>query len=118
MSANYEYQKALFRADPRKRLLGSARTNAIRFNRPCTITKEDIVIPAVCPILGIPLVIEEGVRRGDSPSIDRIDSTKGYVPGNVCVISEKANRLKGDNTLETLRALVRFMEENDAGGLI
>ena len=37
-----------------------------------------------------------------SPSLDRIDSTKGYVPGNVWVISNKANRMKSNAAAEEL----------------
>jgi hypothetical protein len=61
-----------------------------------------IVIPAVCPVLGIPIVLGEQ-RSENSPSLDRITPKLGYVPGNVRVISDKANRLKGDRTLGELQ---------------
>ena len=60
----------------------------------------DIKIPSHCPILGIPLVSVVGCgmgsikARNNSPSIDRIDNTKGYVKGNVTIISMRANDLK------------------------
>jgi hypothetical protein len=38
-------------------------------------------------------------------SLDRIDHQKGYVPGNVRVISLRANLLRKDITPEELRAL-------------
>jgi hypothetical protein len=46
-----------------------------------------------------------GARSDGSPSLDRIDPGQGYVPGNVRVISDRANRLKGDRSIETLRLL-------------
>jgi hypothetical protein len=61
-----------------------------------------IVIPSVCPVLGIPIVLGEQ-RSENSPSLDRITPELGYVPGNVRVISDKANRLKGDRTLSQLQ---------------
>lgn len=66
-----------------------------------SITMQAIVIPPVCPVLGIPIVLGEQ-RSENSPSLDRITPKLGYVPGNVRVISDKANRLKGDRTLSQL----------------
>ena len=55
----------------------------------------------------IPLVLTiyhyEGVLGDDSPSLDRIVSSLGYVKGNIRVISYKANRVKSNATLEELR---------------
>ena len=69
---------------------------------PFSITMQAIVIPPVCPVLGIPIVLGEQ-RSENSPSLDRITPRLGYVPGNVRVISDKANRLKGDRTLGQLQ---------------
>jgi hypothetical protein len=79
-----------------------ARLRGLEFS----IQIEDLTIPEVCPIFGIPL--EKGInnRVAASPSIDRIDNTKGYVPGNVWIISWRANRLKCDATLEEMETLV------------
>lgn len=67
-----------------------------------TITVEDIVIPKVCPLLGIPLQQQRGGANDNSPSLDRIDTTRGYVPGNVAVISRLANIMKAHATFEQL----------------
>src|SRR5438105_3778610 len=68
---------------------------------PFAISVQSIVIPAMCPVLGIPIVLGEQ-RSDNSPSLDRIIPDRGYTPGNVRVISDKANRLKGDRTLAQL----------------
>jgi hypothetical protein len=34
----------------------------------------------------------------------------GYVPGNIRVISMRANRIKTDATADELRAVLRYME--------
>lgn len=75
-----------------------------------TITYDDIIIPEVCPILFLTL---DPVGSGTelSPSMDRIDSTKGYIKGNVRVISKRANAGKSSLTLEDARNLVRYMEK-------
>lgn len=78
------------------------------------ISYEDILFPDICPVLGIPL--SPGVygkrllQSPNSPSVDRFDNTKGYVKGNVRVISLRANLLKRDATLEEMKRIVRYME--------
>lgn len=88
-----------------RRLYQHAKSRATRRGIEFTITIEDVVVPEVCPVLGLSL--QPGVsKHGDaSPSLDRIDNAQGYVPGNVAVISHKANRLKGDATPEELQLL-------------
>lgn len=73
-----------------KRLLASARARAAKYGRAFDIELCDIVIPDTCPVLKIPM---------NSPSLDRIDSAKGYVKGNVRVISARANLLKSNATV-------------------
>jgi hypothetical protein len=66
-------------------------------------------IPAVCPVLGIPLI--RG-RRGDQcPHVDRIIPTAGYVVGNAAWISSRANRMKGDLTLTDLTAIAAYIRK-------
>lgn len=75
-----------------------------------TITLADIYMPEHCPVLGIKL--EFGQPRGcsSSPSLDRFDMSLGYVPGNVRVISRRANTLKNDATAAELRAVAAYAE--------
>jgi hypothetical protein len=47
-----------------------------------------------------------GRSKNHSPSLDRKNSSEGYVPGNVWVISWRANDLKRDGTLAEFRAMV------------
>ncbi len=81
------------RAKERARKLG------IAFEIPNTL-----VIPNLCPVLGADLTTGDR-RSATSPSLDRIDPSLGYVPGNVRVISDRANRLKSNRSLEHLKAL-------------
>ena len=90
-----------------KIMFRSARNNAKLKNLACTITAADIIIPEFCPLLGLRLDRNRiGPRENNSPSLDRFDSTLGYVPGNIWVISWRANQLKSNATLAELQLLV------------
>lgn len=90
-------------------MIRNARHRAESEGYPFTITKDDIVIPTHCPILGIPL-FSNGKRGGhdNSPSLDKVQPELGYVPGNVIVISNRANRLKSDASVQELRDIASF----------
>ncbi len=81
-----------------------AKRDGLEFN----ISKEDITVPTHCPILRIPIKKNTGSGfHNDSPSLDRVDNSKGYVKGNIRVISNRANLLKCDATLEELELLLK-----------
>lgn len=91
-------------AKPSKALWERARKRARDRDLHFAILDTALVIPKRCPALGIPLIL--GARRSPySPSLDRVVPAKGYVPGNVRVISDRANRLKGRRTLSELYRL-------------
>lgn len=73
-----------------------ARQSKIDFN----IEPNDVPIPEFCPILGVKLVLGEAHSYDYAPSIDRINSEKGYIKGNVKVVSLRANRMKNNATKE------------------
>lgn len=102
-----EWERKSWTADPRKRLLKKARERAKMYGRECTLILNDIVVPKTCPLLGIPLFVGTRQVKNNSPTVDRKDSTKGYVPGNVWVISWRANRIKADGTLAELKLIVK-----------
>jgi hypothetical protein len=81
-----------------------AKVSGIEFS----ITENDIEIPKNCPALGIPLYRCKRENWNNSPSIDRIDNSKGYIKGNVIVVSRRANVLKKDASIEELEKLSNF----------
>lgn len=95
----------------RERLLMEARKRAKAKDLPITITVADIVVPEVCPVLGIPMTF--GGSRENWPSLDRMDPSVGYVPGNVFVISYRANRIKNDSTLAEIEAIASYMRRHE-----
>lgn len=100
-------------SDALKRLLDGSKQRAKKDGIEYTITAADVVVPDACPIYGIPLFPSpnRGKACDNSPSLDRIDSRKGYVPGNVHVISHRANMHKNSATLEEIRKLAAWAEK-------
>lgn len=99
---------------PNRRMWSVAKQRAKQRGIEFTISRDDIVIPTHCPVLGMELRLGVGRsgRQGgnpDSPSLDRIDSSRGYVPGNVRVISHLANSMKGAATKEQLRKFAMWV---------
>jgi hypothetical protein len=89
-----------------------ARDRAKRKGMEFTITPQDVhdAIVNKCPVLGIELACSDGKYWDASPSLDRIDSSRGYTPDNIWVISARANRIKSDATLEELKLVVAALE--------
>lgn len=98
------------RGNPQRSYCLAAKNRANKQGVPFDLEPEDIVFPDYCPVLGIRLRFTRGGRTNNTPSIDRIIPEKGYVKGNIMVISWRANRLKNDATLEELKKLVEYME--------
>jgi hypothetical protein len=97
--------------DPAYCLWAGAKSRANKNNIEFDILREDIIIPEICPILGIKLQFDNTQGFSDtSPSIDKIDPNKGYVKDNIQIISWRANKLKSNGTLEEFKKLVYFLE--------
>lgn len=85
------------------------KSKAKRKRIPFDLELGDFVIPSHCPVLGIKLEASPSSSPHDaSPSIDRVNPKKGYVKGNVIVVSAKANRIKSDATIEELKRVVEY----------
>ena len=99
----------------RVRMLSKAKTRAKYSNSPkeFNITVEDVlnVWPKdnKCPIFGVILQKGNKMTLPNSPSLDRIDSNKGYTPGNIAILSYKANALKNDGTWQELKRIVDYI---------
>lgn len=109
-----EHQNAYIRKHPERYLWRRAKSRAARDGLDFSITPEDIVIPTHCPVLGLELKINSAPRGqgraggcSNSMSLDRMDSTRGYVKGNLMVMSQLANAMKNSATPEEL---LRFAE--------
>ena len=106
-------RRELHRKDPRIRLRGSAKERAIYkgivFDIPSY--KDLPRVPDYCPILKISLYVGDSVSTDNSPTLDRIDNTKGYIKGNIQIISRKANQMKSNANLKEIKMLYNFMKK-------
>lgn len=92
-------------------MLQEVRKRARKQGLPFDLDVQDIQFPEFCPILGIPLEPCSGHAHDASPSLDRLVPEKGYVKGNCFIISNKANRMKQDNTLDDFHRIIAYIQE-------
>jgi len=111
-----QYQTQLKLARPEWWLWQKAKVRAKRNGLEFRLTVADVVLPEVCPVFGLALIPARGKAKDNSPTLDRLDSAVGYVPGNVRVISWRANRLKNNATAEDLRRIVDWIESERGVG--
>lgn len=105
-------QRRYVEKNPARQLLSNAKSRAKSLGLDFNLTIDDVQIPETCPVLGIPIRAAK-VRYGhNSPTVDRIDNTKGYVRGNVAVISWRANSIKKDATLREMELITSYMREH------
>jgi hypothetical protein len=97
-----------WKVDAARLLYKNIKSRCKRMGREFSIELEDITIPEKCPVFGFELKRENRETWMCAPSVDRIDSSKGYIKGNVTVVSRRANILKRDATLEELEQLFNY----------
>jgi hypothetical protein len=94
------------------RTLGNTKCVCEKQGIPFDITVEDLApYPLTCPVLGVPINwMATGSSGNDSPSIDRMIPELGYTKGNVRLISNRANRMKGDASVADLERILEYMK--------
>ncbi len=97
-----------YKKDPVKKIYQNVRGRAKAKNIEFNLTIEDINIPEFCPVLGIPIIPFSS--SDNSPSVDRINPKLGYIKGNVCIISKRANRIKTDASLQELLMVAKWLQ--------
>lgn len=95
----------------RYQMMKSAQARALRDSVPFDLSIDTFpVIPERCPVLGVR--IQPNSRSGpqpSSPTLDRIIPSKGYVLGNVRIISHKANTIKNNGSLAEVAAVADYI---------
>ena len=109
-----------YRINPYRQIFYITKKRALKKGIPFTLTKEDYKklyenIPKICPVLGIKINHSEigttKYQTNNSPSIDKINPNKGYVKGNVMIISALANRIKTDATVDQIKKVYEFLKK-------
>lgn len=102
----HEKEKAARRLSHRRNIIhnmvSNAKERATKKGLDFNLEDKDIVIPNVCPLLNVPFILGEKGNYEYTPTIDRIDNTKGYTKDNIWVITKKANSMKNSATLTEL----------------
>jgi len=88
----------------------NAKARAKKAGIPFDIERKDVIIPDVCPVLGIKLFRESKDTWFHAPSIDRINNDGGYTKDNIMVMSRRANILKKDATVDELIMIGKFYQ--------
>ena len=105
-----------------RNLKGSEKKRNLEFNLDYT----DITLPKYCPILEFELNYSKNIKYAiNTPTIDRIDNSKGYIKGNIIVISRLANAMKNEADFNQLNLfsknilkVINYYENQGARGNI
>lgn len=98
-----------------KYAIGRIKYRAKKKNMLFDLKYTDLILPEICPVLGIPIIVSLGYGArtdGNCPSIDRVNSRLGYTKDNIRVISNRANKIKRDATVEEIEAILKYMRES------
>lgn len=91
-----------------KRIYNRIKSRATKKKIPFDLELQDIVLPKLCPVFQKPFIY------GDydwTYSVDRKDNSLGYVKGNIQILSNRANRLKGDFSINELQSMITFLSQ-------
>lgn len=127
LKAKYEADPETYKAKERERAhkdpkrywakntTKNARIRAEKVDVPFNLTTSYVasIIPDTCPVFGTPFVlVGNGSVCAESASLDRLIPAKGYVQGNVVVISHRANTIKNNATAEEVSRVAEWMSAN------
>ena len=113
-----QWSSEKYRLNPYRQIHYSAKKRALKKGVPFELTRDDLKemyenMPSVCPVLGIKIEHSEiGLTKfqsNNSPSLDKIDPKKGYIKGNVMIISALANRIKTDASAKDIKKVYDFL---------
>jgi len=108
-------RQAYLKKDQHLKLYYAAKGRATQRGIHFSISPEDIVIPEFCPVLRMKLIPKVGGGplssrvNPDAPTVDRINNDLGYEPGNVQVLSLRANVLKSNGTADEFEKIAEYM---------
>lgn len=104
-------------ANPARTLFNQCKCNARQRKLPFELTLqmvEEFLVGMTCSATGLPLTFDRGeggryARRPWFPSLDRLDNSKGYIPGNVRVVCSLYNFMRSNHSDEDVLAVARAL---------
>ena len=72
---------------------------------------KDLELPKYCPILGVKLIYGKGINHPNNATVDKIVPSKGYIKGNIIIISRLANVMKNNASLKELKLFCNNMKK-------
>ena len=109
------WMKNHYRKFPSEQMLRRAKARAKREGYEFNLTIEDVSpLPKYCPVFGEELRPSIGQQDVWTYSLDRIDNSKGYIKGNVAIMSYRANRLKNDGSADDHEKIAAWMRKQAA----
>jgi len=108
-----------------RRTIEHAKRRARDQSIPCNLTIEylESLVISHCPITKEPLDWERRQVVNDhptpnSPSLDRVIPSLGYVPGNCAFLSHRGNAIKSNGTIEEHCRIVKYMAEQQLKDIV
>lgn len=96
-------------ANPERHMFLAAKGRAKRKGIDFNLDINDIIIQKECPILKVPYIRGTKGNYSYSPSLDRIDNSKGYIKGNIQIISSLANTMKNSASTDELIQFAKYI---------
>lgn len=90
------------------------KSRAKKLGLPFDLTLEDIPEKSICPVFQTEIAfgLSKPIDPMRSSSIDRLVPSKGYIKENIRIISFRANQIKNDASVEDLRKVLKYVEDN------
>lgn len=83
-------------------MIRNLKYSAKRRNIEFDLDFSQIELPVFCPILNIKLEYFGNSQLLNRATVDRIDNGKGYIPGNIMIMSRMANAMKNEASFDQL----------------
>lgn len=94
-----------------KVIIDNARRRAKKKGLEFNLKVSEIELPTHCPVFGFELDYTHSKSHFNSPSLDRTDNSVGYTKENSRIISQKANQIKNNSSVEELELLLKYLKE-------
>ena len=94
----------------KKRMNIDLKENSFDFNLTKQYLKDIYPEDNKCPALGIEFKLGTEGGRATSPSVDRIDNSKGYIKGNIIWVSSLANMIMTSATPQQVLDVGKFFK--------